>query len=68
MHVLVYDLEADPSEVNNQADAKPGLVEGLSGELVLWLDDQFGARGGAVTGQEISRETEEHLRALGYIE
>jgi hypothetical protein len=54
--------------VNNQADAKPGLVEGLSGELVLWLDDQFGARGGAVTGQEISRETEEHLRALGYIE
>jgi arylsulfatase A-like enzyme len=67
--VSLFDLERDPAEaVDVSADERTQLEE-MSDDLFSWLAETEGiseeARRRAVG---VARETEEHLRAIGYIE
>ncbi|MFP4590696.1 MAG: sulfatase [Halobacteriales archaeon] len=61
--VELYDLEADPRERRDIADASPELVERLLVHLRPWLE-----RNETVAEQSVDEETEEMLAALGYVD
>ncbi len=65
----LYDRFADPNESNNLAEANPGELARLRGELDAWRQRvgkvayDAGADGAGATADEL-----EQLRALGYVE
>ena len=58
----LYDLAADPEEVDNRAGRRPDLLRSLKDEL-----DVTPPRWRRSATIEISEETLERLRSLGYI-
>jgi arylsulfatase A-like enzyme len=70
--IEAYDTATDPNEVA-QLDTQEGFAPGLLAELATWLNDKWTAhRGRERAGLEeelpMDAETEDRLRALGYIE
>lgn len=64
-----YDLSQDPLEKRNIADQHPEVATGLESVLWNWLESSYYEGSDRETRRgEISPETEEALRALGYIE
>jgi len=70
----LYDLEADPQEVNNVYDEQPKLLERLDAQLTAVLNEDFRAADSfrrMVAGGEAVELTEEerrNLEALGYLD
>lgn len=62
----LYDLEQDPNERFDLAGERPERVRNLARHLAEWLDSGPSAYGLAET--ELSRETIESLRQLGYLD
>jgi arylsulfatase A-like enzyme len=65
----LYDLQADPVETRDLADAEALRVEFYRQALYRWLRDL--PRGGAPAGAggtTLSDEEREALRALGYVQ
>ncbi|MHC4942093.1 MAG: sulfatase [Planctomycetota bacterium] len=66
----LYDLSADPEEAVNLADAQPEIFESMRDELWSMVDESFVIEeepGEEEQEEELSDETLENLRALGYI-
>jgi arylsulfatase len=63
--VELYDLEKDPDELQNLAESMPEVVERLER---LHAELAAGERAFVAEQAEIDEETEEALRALGYIQ
>lgn len=61
--VELYDLEADPAETADVADAHPDVVDELREHLEAW--DQAVAD---VSAQSVDADTEEMLADLGYVD
>jgi hypothetical protein len=66
----VFDLDADPRELENLADTRPDLTESLMEELARWLKQEESLREHIDAGEtrELTPEMLDELRALGYIE
>lgn len=65
----LYDLSVDPLEERNVADENPEVVAELQGALWEWIDASFYEGSSRESRQgDFPIETEEALRALGYIE
>lgn len=67
IHKLVpelYDLEADPGELNNLAETRPDIVERLRGRL---RETVAAAPAGARAAVELDDTALEQLQALGYV-
>ncbi|RME26715.1 MAG: hypothetical protein D6798_06150 [Deltaproteobacteria bacterium] len=71
----LYDLQEDPGETRNVAREHPDVVEALGEERLHWLGEMEQARrriaaNGGEDGAEpmLTRDEEERLRAMGYIE
>jgi len=62
----LYDLEADPRERSNVADAHPDVVAELEPRIQAWVDRQWGGKH-ATESAELSPEVIAQLRALGYL-
>ena len=62
----LYDRDRDPSELHNLIGEKPEVAAKLSADLDSILKDSQ-ARGFEAPANPIDRETEESLRALGYV-
>lgn len=65
--VFLYDLERDPDEQTNLAETDPGLVERVKGRMLKFIE-QTTIELGIQDGSSLSKEDEERLRALGYME
>ena len=66
--VLLYDLTEDPGEKHDVAAEYPELVRSMSlAALEQWRGEMAEAKDGAVPA-EMDAETEEILRALGYLD
>ncbi len=64
----LYDLVTDPGESKNLAGLFPDVEESMSDILWAWIEETYHAgRERESMTPEISRETEEALRALGYL-
>ena len=67
-HRMLFDLERDPRERRNIAAENPDLTARLAAELAVWraarprLDEQASSR------TELDPDTEEQLKALGYLD
>lgn len=64
--VELFDVEADPGELRNLAGAEPERVEALRRRLAR-IRDEHPPRFDRDARAELSDETEEALRALGYL-
>jgi hypothetical protein len=70
---VLYDLVNDPGETKNAADRFPQDAERLKRELWTWdraprVDVEVDAQGGTCGAQRaVSKETEDLLRSLGYL-
>ncbi len=62
----LYDLRADPRELQDRAAADPGAAAPLDAALETVVTESA-RRGLQAPTREIDRETEEMLRALGYL-
>ena len=69
---MLFDLLQDPREERNLASASLPQQQVLRDELSRWLIDVEGDGDDTATSmqraREISRETEEKLKAIGYLE
>jgi arylsulfatase A-like enzyme len=65
--VVLYDLENDPGEERNLASEQPELREELLAELSTWMDAHPSSEG-SVPLKGRDPESNEQLRALGYVE
>ncbi|MFQ5515806.1 MAG: sulfatase-like hydrolase/transferase [Myxococcota bacterium] len=71
---MLFDLKSDPHERRNLLDEKPELAAPLQENLELWVQANQATRvalfGGEGPDQEIvlDAETQERLKALGYIQ
>jgi hypothetical protein len=63
--VELYDLEADPLETRNLADAEPETVRRLTSKLEQWLSRALASEG---VSDAPSEATLQQLRELGYID
>jgi hypothetical protein len=63
----LYDLEADPMETNDLVAQLPAQAAAMEAHLQSLLDDLPKVGDAEATG-ELDAETQEQLRALGYIE
>lgn len=66
--VALYNLEEDPGETANLADANPELVAELSGQLEERLALAMASGVERVEGEEMDEATRSRLEALGYME
>ncbi len=66
-HRELYDLEDDPLELQNLADSLPERLAGLE-ETLAAVESRHPPRYGSTAPARLDPETEEALRALGYIE
>jgi len=64
----LYHLENDPAERHNVADEHPEVVRRLREELQRRFGEEAMVAAGGDDAEEIDEETEERLRALGYIQ
>jgi hypothetical protein len=64
----LYHLEDDPAERHNLAAERPEVVRRLREELSRRFGGEAMIAAGDDAGEEIDEETEERLRALGYIQ
>ncbi len=66
----LYDLEADPGELENLADRHPERVERLSGLLHAWYAQRprVADPGEALDVEELDEASRKMLEALGYLE
>ena len=64
----LYDLEADPGELTDVADANEAVVARLRPILAAWIRDNPPRHLDPAAAEQLSEETLEGLRALGYIE
>ncbi len=62
----LYDLRADPREVTNRYSGDPAAAAPLARQLDA-VTTESGARALSAPTRQIDRETEEMLRALGYL-
>ncbi|MCG8449836.1 MAG: tetratricopeptide repeat protein [Pirellulales bacterium] len=66
----LYDLSADPRELQNLHDETPNVVKNLGGILADWLSDDpylAGKQGIDLGNMEVDDEAMRRLAALGYI-
>jgi len=64
----LYDVEADPGELTDVADANEAVVARLRPILAAWIRDNPPRHLDPAAAEQLSEETLEGLRALGYIE
>ena len=66
----LYDLDADPAEERDLAPAQPREANALRAEIHAWLVETPAIPAGLGRGAnpEYRRETQQNLRALGYLE
>lgn len=67
----LYDIEEDPGETRNLADAHPKVVERLKKKLFEWMSMDVKEKAQRADGMQptaIDEATRENLRALGYIQ
>jgi len=66
----LYDLAADPGELENLAEERRSDRERLAQELNDWVQDLSSgeADGASAAGSELDSETKRALRSLGYIQ
>jgi arylsulfatase A-like enzyme len=67
-HQLLFDLSNDPTESNDLASQHPELADRLREELEQWRMDRPRLERLARPSIELSHETREQLKALGYVE
>lgn len=65
-HACLWDLDADPRETTNVADAHPEVAERLDRETTNWTSREATAASGSITPEE-ERQLEETLKNLGYL-
>jgi arylsulfatase A-like enzyme/Flp pilus assembly protein TadD len=63
----LYDLEADPMEIENLAAEQPDLIRGMRGALGQELERERAAGAGEVTAGSVPQELLDKLGALGYV-
>lgn len=64
----LYNIDRDPTEACDLSAEYPALVAKLQGKIKAFVDKaERHSREGGMSG-DLSREMEEHLRALGYID
>jgi arylsulfatase A-like enzyme len=61
-YVELYDLERDPGETRNRADAEPQIRDDLHAQLRQWL-----ALGRPEAAPEVSPGLRRYLEDLGYV-
>ncbi|MBD3349635.1 MAG: sulfatase-like hydrolase/transferase [Candidatus Eisenbacteria bacterium] len=66
-HVALFDLSGDPDERVNLSSERGDIAEALLSELLV-LCDAAASRRGDTGITELDEETEEKLRALGYVQ
>ncbi|MFH1681988.1 MAG: sulfatase [Candidatus Eisenbacteria bacterium] len=64
----LYDFRADPDELRNRIHQEPARAESLKDLLFAWMEKQSDGVSYEAETADIDRETEEALRALGYVE
>jgi arylsulfatase len=64
--VELFDLEADPAETRDVADAHPEITRALEERLRAWIEEGNVAAG-AAEGRTISDDLREQMEGLGYI-
>ena len=62
----LYDLDADPRELRNVADAHPDVVAALEPRIQAWADRQWDGKYAAPSA-ELDPEVLAQLQALGYV-
>ena len=67
MHLL-FDLKGDPGERRNIIFGHPLLRKYLYSLLLSWYEETSAKKTGEIKKIKLDKETEERLRALGYIE
>ena len=63
----LYDIESDPAEAYNLIDTRPEKAKEMEVTLTRWLDFD-GPPSAAPQAAPLDKQTEEGLRALGYIQ
>jgi arylsulfatase len=68
--VLLFDRQSDPDQLRSVAKIESSKREELQAELMKWIQSVEGRRDAEdlEEAREVSRQTEEHLKAIGYIE
>jgi arylsulfatase A-like enzyme len=66
----LYDIRSDPWENKNIIDNEPEVAEFLKQELFEWMAESNSSHANRNHGADLSidKATEEHLRAMGYIQ
>lgn len=65
----LYDIRKDPDELNNLINVETNIADALKEELFKWMDSINIIDGvSSPKRANISREMEEKLKPLGYIE
>ena len=66
----LYDLAADPGEVHNLAEERPGDRQRLAQDLNAWVEgvESEALHGTPASGFTLDSETRRALRSLGYIQ
>jgi arylsulfatase A-like enzyme len=66
----LYNLQSDPEEINNVIDKEQEVANFLKRDLFVWMAEANSSRVTLTNGAKISidKATEEHLRAMGYIQ
>lgn len=62
----LYDLEADPGEMNNLVDQETEIFERLKEELDAFVDEAYAKTPPDPEGVELSEEERAQMEALGY--
>ena len=60
----LYDVQQDPKETVNVVDQYPEVADSLRGQLLDWMQRKKSAS----VPQRITKDAEERLRALGYLQ
>jgi uncharacterized sulfatase len=66
--MALYDVAADPAEMDNLIEREPSLAAALAQQIDTFVGTVEAGRTGAAEHREMSDEVLEHLRALGYVD